>query len=263
MKFTESDLVLLSCDSGWTGNRAQLSEHDLERLIAQVKPPILPEKQDYFGQGLNKIFGDLVARVRYLQELDPDGGSGVPGAPRSAAEDNSRPTKRSTQVKEELSSISEAIQNLSKVLEETSLLTSQVINEYIDERSLSAGANIADIPTYAKLQDQAFDSLLLILGAANQVEIQVKPGRDEACLKHMVRQLARLYEVSTGKAPGRVYRPIAVTDSKMGGEEGGDFLALVRELAQLAHIKLRSEGGYLGSTSPSKIVREVLEARRS
>ena len=65
----------------------------------------------------------------------------------------------------------------------------------------------------------------------------------------------------TGREPGRVYRAVETRRGALPGESG-DLLELVRLLVNCAD-EAAPGIGLGGEASPSKVVREALEERRS
>ena len=90
--------------------------------------------------------------------------------------------------------------------------------------------------------------------------IHVGRGRDEAPERALVAALAKLYCVTTGKEPGRIYSPIETRKYGSPGE-AGDFLELTRTLVGYAAAELPADVP-CGTRSLSRIVRNELKRRK-
>ena len=99
--------------------------------------------------------------------------------------------------------------------------------------------------------------LSLLHSVATIPEVESKPGPDEAPRRRLVCGLAEICRNATGKEPGRVFRADRVRDG-----ESGEFLELARAVVREAN-ELLPNTVVLGTLSLSKIVREVLDARKA
>ncbi len=161
----------------------------------------------------------------------------------------------------ELLKVSEFLDDLRNTIEGIHETTWGVLESSFDARR-RAGLNGS--ASSVKVADPIGDALAwlsLLRSVAKHPRIEVTRGRDEVALKNCVGGLAALYRAKVGKELGRVYRAIETRRGDRIGETG-EFLELARRLVGYAY-ELLPKAAAPNSRSLSKIVREVLEARKT
>ncbi len=161
----------------------------------------------------------------------------------------------------ELLKVSEFLDDLRNTIEGIHETTWGVLEASFDARRRAGLNGFASSVTVADPIGDSLAWLSLLRSVAEWPQIQVTRGRDEVALKTCVGGLAALYRAKVGKEPGRVYRAIETRRGDRIGETG-EFLELARRLVGYAY-ELLPEAAAPNSRSLSKIVREVLEERKT
>lgn len=337
-ELTESELLRLTVQGGWTSDRAYLADSELDYLTARVKH-LLPGKRAEFAFWLKELVAQYVeeSRMRY------DAWFAIQGRPaRALGSEEKRPNrlqKLTTMVRQELKGIAAAIWEAKVAIEGLSPSARRTAEEYFKRMDCAAPtrttisrsfrqewrraneeflqlqvacerahertnlldgeiqAELAEVPppldrlaklleavstptmgvlksTHRRLSrsgswplpanakgpgsiEGALWRLSLLHSVATIPEVESKRGPDEAPARRLVCGLAELYRNATGKEPHRAFRADRVRDG-----ESGEFLELAREIVRKAN-ELLPNTVVPGTLSLSKIVREVLDARKA
>lgn len=254
MNLDDAEFLLSSTDVWWGGEVPMLTPDQHSELKDLVHDPILPEKEGWFQDRLDAIFGQAVRSETLFQRVR----KGVIVRPGPDKGSKRHPKKLSTVVRRELEQISKYAESLAAALEDANDATLEslaIFQGWVIERP-STQAPPPDIPSFRRA---LVDVLLKSQLAHREIEESVSKGGGEPALRQMVRGLADVYHKSTGVMPKRAYQPWETAKKKPGGETG-PFLKLARALAGMVNEALREDLQRKRRASLTNIVREELEA---
>ena len=240
MSEAEIDALLRARDTEWTGNLPRLSLTQLEELVALL-PPLSEKKKRLFKVYVARIFQQACKSEIYLRS-------------------RSNPQKLSTQVAEELGTISKATETLLAALDGASAATKDILDSL---PNLTFAGGSRDQPTSDRGLRLALASFgIKATAAAEDAGVRVRHGPSEAGARLMVWGLLALYQDVNGETPKRTHRTGDLDPDDQGAEEGA-FLRLVQALGWMVMQALGPNPEREVSLTYTKIVREELEIAHS
>ncbi len=235
-------------DSGWAGDRAQLSESDIQALRNLIRRPLLEDVEGVFDALLQQIFTAAVQSEMFWRRLRKEGGqSTLCTSHRSTLRLDRRP-KLGTIVQEELRVLTDCHASadanpseesrivFTRSLREANEVTRRIIEILILERggyepSLGSGKS-AVTPNEFEVLGRVIEDAKVIVSA------NLKPGAAEPAMEQMARGLAGLYLRATGELPKRSFRGEPPKRDETLHGNCGDFIDLCRHMAVLVNEAL-------------------------
>ena len=114
MNLDDDEFLLSATDVWWGGDVPMLTPEQHSKLNGLIRDPMLPEKEDWFQDRLDAIFGQAVRSETLFQRVR----KGVIVRPGPDKGSKRHPKKLSTVVRRELKQISKSAESLAAVLED-------------------------------------------------------------------------------------------------------------------------------------------------